>query len=457
MFVSADPATHDDLRAAVNATTEAIIKALATPGPRSPITPAELANAVAQLDPLPEDGAPLTQVLEDLAPVLEGGIRLGDPNCVAHLHPAPLIEAAAAELAVGVTNQSMDAFDASPAATFVEDALVTRLAELHGLPGGSGVMTMGGTASNLLGLLLARDRAGQNVRRDGLPQNRWRIAASATSHDSIRRSAALLGLGTEAVIAVPTTPEGTMSVAALRELTHDEDVIAIVGTAGTTDLGAIDPLDAIADRAKELGAWFHVDAAVGSGLTLSDTHRRRLDGIERAHSITADLHKLWWMPFGASALLVPDVAELRAVHHASVYLNRAEDEAEGQLNLVGRSLDTSRRFDAFKVLVALRTRGRKQLGAMVDTVLELTQYAGEAIQARPELELVAPPHTVMVAFRRVGDDARNVEIHRSLFASGEAVIGRTTVDGRVALKLTLLNPNTTRAQIDALLDLISAA
>ena len=118
-------------------------------------------------------------------------------------------------------------------------------------------------------------------------------------------------------------------------------MIAIVGTAGTTDLGAIDPLDAIADRAQELGAWFHVDAAVGSGLMLSDTHRRRLDGIERAHSITADLHKLWWMPFGASALLVPDVAELRAVHHASVYLNRPEDEAEGQLNLVGRSLDTS--------------------------------------------------------------------------------------------------------------------
>jgi len=457
MFVSPDPRSHADLRHATIAMTEAIINALSMPGPRSPLDPTELATRVAAIDPLPEDASSLDAVLNDLAPILEGGIRLGDPNCVAHLHPAPLIEAAVAELAVGVTNQSMDAFDASPAATFVEDALVTRLAELHGLKGGSGVMTMGGTASNLLGLLLARDAAGTYVRARGVQQNRWRIAASAISHDSVRRSAALLGLGTEAVIAVPTEPDGRMSVEALHAVTEGEKVIAIVGTAGTTDLGAIDPLDAIADRAKAIGAWFHVDAAVGSGLTLSDTHRARLNGIERAQSITADLHKLWWMPFGASALLVPDVAALRAVHHASVYLNRPEDEAEGQLNLVGRSLDTSRRFDAFKVLVALRTRGRKQLGAMVDTVLDLTQYAGEAIERHPELELVAPPHTVMVAFRRVGDDARNVAIHRDLFASGEAVIGRTTVDGRVALKLTLLNPNTTRAQVDALLDLISAA
>jgi L-2,4-diaminobutyrate decarboxylase len=457
MFVTPDPRTHADLRHATVAMTEAVIRALSEPGPRSPLDPTELAAAVASLDPLPEDGASLDAVLDDLAPVLEGGIRLGDPNCVAHLHPAPLVEAAVAELAIGLTNQSMDAFDASPAATFVEDALVSRLAGLHGFPGGSGVMTMGGTASNLLGLLLARDRAGSDVRRDGLPPNAWRIAASAASHDSIRRSAALLGLGTEAVIGVPTTADGTMSVDALHELTAGEDVIAIVGTAGTTDLGAIDPLDALADRARELGAWFHVDAAVGSGLMLSDTHRSRLNGIERANSITADLHKLWWMPFGASALLVPDVAALRAVHHASVYLNRPEDEAEGQLNLVGRSLDTSRRFDAFKVLVALRTRGRRRLGAMVDTVLDLTRYAGEAIRARPELELVAPPHTVMVAFRLVGDDARNIAVHRALFASGEAVIGRTTVDGRPALKLTLLNPDTTRAQVDALLDLVVSA
>ena len=162
------------------------------------------------------------------------------------------------------------------------------------------------------------------------------------------------------------------------------------------------------------------------------------------------------MPFGASALLVPDVGALRAVHHASVYLNRPEDEAEGQLNLVGRILDTSRRFDALKVLVALRATGRRRLAEMVDTVLALTQHAGEAIAAAPG---------VRAGRAAVDGDGRvpppggetNTRIHRELFASGEAVIGRTTVDGAVALKLTLLNPHTTRADVDALLDPIVSA
>ena len=140
---------------------------------------------------------------------------------------------------------------------------------------------------------------------------------------------------------------------------------------------------------------------------------------------------------------MPDVGVLKAVHHASVYLNRPEDEAEGQLNLVGRSLDTSRRFDALKVLIALRATGRHRLAEMVDQVLALAQYAGEAIERRPELELLTRPSTVMVAFRHRGDDATNIRIHRDLFNSGRAVIGRTRVKGEVSLKLTLLNPHTT--------------
>jgi glutamate/tyrosine decarboxylase-like PLP-dependent enzyme len=192
-------------------------------------------------------------------------------------------------------------------------------------------------------------------------------------------------------------------------------------------------------------------------LVLSASQKPRLKGIERANSVTADLHKLWLQPFSASALLVPDVEALKAVHHASVYLNRPEDEAEGQLNLVGRSLDTSRRFDALKVLMALRATGRARLGEMIDQILELAQYAADAIERHPDLELLTRPTTVMVAFRDTGDDDSNLRILRDLFNQGRAVIGRTRVRGAVSLKLTLLNPHTTPDDIDALLDAIVSA
>ena len=349
--------------------------------PALPPHPRRARQRRATLDPLPEDGAPLHTVLEDVAPILAGGIRLGDPNCVAHLHPAPLISAAAAELAVGVTNQSMDAFDASPAGTFVEDALVARLAQLHGLgETGSGVMTMGGTASNLLGLLLARDRAGENVRTQGLPPNEWRIVASQAAHDSVRRSAALLGLGTEAVIGIPTDATGAMRLDAIERTRRARDRDRRHG-------GHDRPRrDRPARRARRQGA--------GTRRVVPRRRRRRL----RAHALrpppappatgssapTASPRTCTSCGGCRSAparCSCPTSAALRAVHHASVYLNRPEDEAEGQLNLVGRSLDTSRRFDALKVLIALRTTGRRRLGEMVDAVLDAHAVRGRRHRA----------------------------------------------------------------------------
>jgi L-2,4-diaminobutyrate decarboxylase len=219
--------------------------------------------------------------------------------------------------------------------------------------------------------------------------------------------------------------------------------IAVVGTAGTTDLGAIDPLDGLADRAAACGAWLHVDAAVGSGLALSARHRHLLDGIGRADSVTADLHKLWFQPFAASALLVRDPAAFAAVREESDYLDRDDDLASGVVNLVGRSLDTSRRFDALKVVASLRAVGLDRMGALVDHLVELAAHAGDAVRACPGLELVAPPQTVTCVFRWTGDDdpdATMTVAARRLFADGRAVVGRTRIDGRVALKLTFVNP-----------------
>lgn len=469
LFLDGSPAAHDALRDAV-AEVLAVLAATDERGPFPSAGPARLRESAAAIEPLPDDAEPLGEVLADVGrTVLAQGARVTDPWCAAHLHPPTLLTAAAAEVAIAATNQSMDSYDQAPMATYVEDRLVGRLAALIGLPAAaSGVLTSGGTASNLLGLLLARDHAAGGANVNGLPAGaaRWRILASAGAHVSIRQAAAVLGLGRDAVVAVGTDDEGRMDVAALdrtlAQLGQTGGVpIAVVGTAGTTDTGAVDPLTALADRAAACGAWFHVDAAVGSALVLSDRLRPLVAGLERADSITADLHKLWWQPIGASALLVRSAASLGSVREPADYLNRTEDD--DVLNLVDRSLDTSRRFDALKILVSLRATGRRRLAGLVEHLVDLAAMAGEAVRRGPGLELVAPPQTVTVLFRCRPDgvdeallDQLNVDVQRRLLASGRAVVGRTRHRGRVALKLTFTNPLTSHDDVAALLAAISA-
>lgn len=456
LFVGAD---DDRLRDAVSVVVDALMSSF-RPDPCPQTGSAEFADPMAGLDPLPVDGAPLVEVMSELRGVLGQGVRPDHPWCAAHLHAPPLLNAVVAEVAIAATNQSMDSVDQAPTASLVEDRLVQRLAELMGLPmSASGVLTAGGTSSNLLGLVLARQRAFPGANDTGVPQSArgWRIIASEAAHVSVRQAAAVMGLGRDAVVSVPTDDDGRMDVGAIhRVLSSRNPVLAIVGTAGTTDTGAVDPLPALADAARRHGAWFHVDAAVGGAFATSDRLRPWLSGIERADSVTVDLHKLWWQPLAISALLVADSRSWHGLRESADYLNRADDDAA---NLVDRSLDTSRRFDALKAVVSLRTTGRRELAEMVEHVVTLTQEAGQHVRRHGQLELLCAPQTVTVLFRcrppGVSSDRLddlNVAVQRELFRTGRAVIGRTRHRGLVALKLTLVNPTATHDDIASLLD-----
>jgi glutamate/tyrosine decarboxylase-like PLP-dependent enzyme len=233
-------------------------------------------------------------------------------------------------------------------------------------------------------------------------------------------------------------------------------LMAIVATAGTTDLGAIDPLVEIAERARRHGAWFHVDAAVAGAYLLSDHLARELAGIELADSVTIDFHKLWWQPFNASALIVQDEGSFDLLRVKSAYLDRG-DEVEGMVNLVARSLDTSRRFDAAKVVVSLRTIGRQRLAKMLEHLVALTRYAGTVIESHPRLQLVVPPTSVMCVFDArdgTADDLRRVQ--QGLLLRGELILGRTVIKGRAALKFTFMNPLTTSQDVDRIVGLVAS-
>jgi glutamate/tyrosine decarboxylase-like PLP-dependent enzyme len=449
------------------ASAEALASLRRPAGPRSALTPTQLHELIGANEICPEKGSSLSEVLNEFASsVWANSVVPFDPSCVAHLHPPALLPSVVTEMTVALMNQSMDSWDQSPAATEVELHLMKWLSHLMGMPtSGSGVMTSGGTASNLLGITLARSWAASKIGVDvlqlGLPPEAktWRVLCSDQAHFSVQRATAQLGLGRDAVVTVPTDPRGVMDLAELdatiaQVQAQGQRIIALVGTAGTTDLGAVDPLDAIASRAEEIGAWFHVDAAVAGSYLLSGTLAPMLDGIARADSVTVDFHKLWFQPFNASALVVKDVDRFDLLRVKSKYLDRG-DEVEGMINLVGRSLDTSRRFDAAKIVITLRTLGREAFAEMIDRVVALSALAARGIAKADELELVTWPTGPMCVFCAPGhsaDDLRRVQ--QNLLLRGEMVLGRTEIKGRAALKFTFMNPLVTDQDVERLVTMV---
>lgn len=407
-----------------------------------------------------------------------------EPFCAAHLHCPPLAIAVAADLAVSALNPSQDSWDQAPSATALETLVLRDLAELVGYDpqSSAGVLTSGGTESNLTGLMLARDHAltratGRPTELHGLPPGVVpRIFASTAAHFSIQRAAALLGLGERSVVPIAVDRGLRMAPSALADelrkaVDRGETPIAIVATAGTTDTGAIDPLHACADLATAHSVWLHVDAAYGGGALLSRALAHLLDGIPRADSVSLDWHKLGWQPAAAGVFLARDAQTYAPLARNAAYLNPADDEEAGYASLLGRSLRTTRRADVFKIAVTLAALGREGLGALVDACHALARHAAVTIENHPQLKLHCPPVLTTTVFRylpRRPDlqepivvDAVNAALRRRLLREGRAVIGRTELPGagpgRVRLKLTLLNPHTTPADVAVLLGAVADA
>ncbi|MGB9278633.1 MAG: pyridoxal-dependent decarboxylase [Pseudonocardiaceae bacterium] len=464
-------------------------EALAVPRPAGPLPPGAphevLAAARALLGPaaLPDGGIGSDAALHRLATALtRHGLDLSHPHTAAHLQPPPLAVAVAADALTTAGNASLDTYDSGPAALAVEGWVVEVLVRMAGLGGdAAGVFTPGGSMSNLLALLLAREHAaaqrGVDTRRDGvagLP--RPVVLASEVAHFSVQRACAALGLGEAAVHPVAVDHRYRMRPDALAgqlaELAHLGTAVtpvAVVATAGTTDFGSIDPLPDIAAVAAKYRVWLHVDAAYGFGALFSDRMAPLLAGLGAADSVTLDLHKIGWQPACASAVLVRDAALFTPLSRQVAYLNPVDDTLAGYDGLLGRSLQTTRRADTVKVAATLLAHGRDGLGTMVDVCHDLARHAQRRIDIEAALELVSPAQLSTVVFRyrgsrAGGDSALNAALRRRLLRSGRALVGRTEVrlDGptappSVCLKLTLLNPTARPRDIDTLLDEVLAA
>lgn len=426
-----------------------------------------------------KEGVGVQKSLDHLVEIfLNPSLKVHHPHSLAHLHCPTMVTSQIAEVLINATNQSMDSWDQSPAGSIMEEHLIDWLRQKAGYgEGTSGVFTSGGTQSNLMGVLLARDWAiarhwknedgsEWSVQRDGIPADalkKVKVICSENAHFSVQKNMAMMGMGFQSVVTVPTNANAQMDIVALEQtlaqLKAEGKIVAcIVATAGTTDAGAIDALKAIRKLADEYQAWLHVDAAWGGALLLSKDYRHLLDGIELTDSITLDFHKHFFQTISCGAFLLKDPTNYRFIDYKADYLNSEYDEAHGVPNLVAKSLQTTRRFDALKLWFTVEALGEDLYASMIDHGVKLTKEVEQCINNTPSLEMLVPTQFASVLFRVVPKgypaefiDALNQNVADELFARGEANIGVTKVGDKQALKMTTLSPIATLENVKALL------
>ena len=472
------PGSKSNYQKSINQATSAILEFLEerdTPFTGIPID--QLMEKFSQV--LIGEGSELTlrETLEELKELfLNDAVAFHHPKYVAHLNCPILIPALAAEMIISSINSSMDTWDQSIGATLIELKLIEWTLNRIGYPHmADGVFTSGGTQSNLMGLLLARDHfIKENYKLDpkteGIPgeAGKFRILCSEISHFSLKKSASLLGLGQKSIVPIPVDRRYKMDIRSLGQAIHSLKAqgnipIAVVGTAGTTDLGSIDPLTEIAKVARQHRLWFHVDAAYGGGLILSDQHRPKLNGIEQSDSATIDYHKTFFQPVSSSGFFMRDKKFIRHISYYADYLNSKEQEADGVPNMVKKSIQTTRRFDALKLWMTLRVTGVKRLGQCIDQVIDLAERSADLLKKDGEFELLNTPETSAIVFRFIPLEKKlspgqashlNTHIRKSMFSEGQALLASTKINDEVYLKFTLLNPLTQLEDIREIIALI---
>ena len=437
-------------------------------------TPQELKKIIHQETILPEHGLGWEKTFSlTKEKILPNLLRPSSTSYMPHLHSPATLESLSAEAIISAFNQSMDSWDQAPVATEIEVEVIKHLCKLYGYDEKSdGVFTSGGSQSNQTGIILARDWFISNimkydVKKHGLPENfrKLRMYTSEISHFSMEKSAHILGLGYESVVKIPVDSRRKMDYQALenavkKDIAEGNIPFLIVATIGTTDFGSIDPLEKISELCKKHNIWLHADAAYGSGVILSKKYSEKLKNINLCDSITVDFHKMFLLPISCSCILVKNAEDFNALTIHADYLNREEDEEDGYTNLVDKSLQTTRRFDALKVWMSFQERGKDGWDKIITKSMENALYLYNIIKSNPNFIVVTEPEISSVVFRYtkhqddLKDDEINKIVRRCLMHQYGIIIGQTVCDNRVFLKFTLLNPLMNHEKLDNLVKLI---
>jgi aromatic-L-amino-acid decarboxylase len=376
----------------------------------------------------PEHGEAFVEVLRDVDELIVPALtNWQHPRFFAYFAVTASEPGILAELLTAAMNQVALHWRASPAATELELRSVDWVRQLLGLPRGwHGHIEDTASTSTLAALIAARHVTGRNV-----------VVCSEHAHSSVDKAARMLGMGLRKR---PVDDELRMSLDGLAL----EDVAAVVATVGTTSFASVDPVRALADRARAAGAWLHVDAAYAGSAWVCEEERWSRDGVELADSLVVNAHKWLLTPMDCSLLWISRAEDFRqAFSLVPEYLATPEDVYA--LSEYGPAL--GRRFRALKLWAVLRCYGREGLQRILREHMRLARLFAGWVEADPAWELVAPQRFSLVVFRRHGSDAENEAIVERANASGEIFLSHTKLDGRYVIRLAIGNERTTEADV----------
>ena len=342
---------------------------------------------------------------------------------------------------------------AGSAAAMIEKTTIAWLSELFDFPEGSGgIFVSGGSMANLSAIATARHtKLGEDF-------SKGTIYYSQQTHSSLAKGLRVLGFRRDQMRAIPTTADFTMDLSQLKStLQKDREVgltpFCIVGNAGTTNTGAVDDLHALANLAQEEGCWFHIDGAYGAAAILSDSHKSKLSGIERADSLTLDPHKWWFQPFEAGCLLVRDRSQLKQTFQVQAeYLEDTIGEQE-EINFYDYGVQLTRSFRALKMYAFLRIKGLEEVARMIQVGIDYAEEIEQLLLNDAHWEIVSAPSLGIIAFRvKVSEDEGqndllNKQLSDHLSQSGFAMITTTQLNGQVALRMCPIHPQLTREDL----------
>ncbi len=398
------------------------------------------------------------EALRVFADVLsQATISTDHPRFLSFVPAAPTEASILFDLVVGASSIYGGSWLEGGGAVHAENEALRYLADLAGMPAeAGGVFVAGGTAGNLSALIAARHRWRTNA-QGRYDRTRGLIIASKGAHSSI----AAAGRAMDAdVVCAEADPEGRLTTEALRHLVSTmpaddlDRVFAVVATSGTTNAGVIDHLDGAADVATELGVWFHVDGAYGGAGLAAPSVRDRYVGIERADSFIVDPHKWLFAPFDCCALLYRDPMQARQAHtqHAE-YLDVLHADGDHEWNPSDFAHHLSRRARGLPFWFSLATYGTDAYRDAVEITLALTRTSARLIDDSPHLELIMEPELSVVLFRRQGWTPDRYQAWSDrLLAEGAAFVVPTSWAGETVLRICIVNPRTTIADIELIVD-----